>query len=207
MILLLLALAAAGQGVRLWVDRPGSPPGDLQLLSATPAHSAAAQAALIHETFRPLAPGELVDVDRAPDRELARLPRVSLALARRIVADRQANGPFRALEGLDRVPGIGPRTLERLRPHVTFSGLSGRLLAGVADSLLHLLSDSLVRINLAGARELRALPGIGPARAKAILAWRGRHGFFTEASDLAEVPGVSANLIKTFEYRLDFTTP
>lgn len=206
MILLLLALAAAGQGVRLWVDRPGSPPGDLQLLSATPAHSAAAQAARIRETFRPLAPGERVDVDRAADRELARLPRVSLALARRIVADRQARGPFRTLEGLDRVPGIGARTLERLSPHVTFSGLSGRLLTGVADSLLP-EPDSLVRVNVAGARELRALPGIGPARAEAILAWRGRHGFFTEASDLAKVPGVSANLVKTFEHRLDFTTP
>jgi competence ComEA-like helix-hairpin-helix protein len=176
------------------------------VLSATPAHSAAAQAATIRETFRPLDPGERVDVDRAPDRELARLPRVSLALARRIVADRQERGPFRSLEGLDRVPGIGPRTLERLGPHITFSGISGRLLTGVADSLLP-PPDSLVRVNLAGVRELRTLPGIGPRRAEAILAWRGRHGFFTEASDLAKVPGVSANMVKTFDHRLDFTTP
>ena len=59
---------------------------------------------------RPLAPGELVDADLASPAELARLPRVGLALAKVLVADRQAKGPFGSLEGLDRVPGIGPGT-------------------------------------------------------------------------------------------------
>lgn len=203
-VLLLLALTVAGQGIRAWVGRPDQAPGDIQLLSATPAHSAAAQAARAREAFRPLAPGERIDADRATERELARLPRISLRLARRIVADREAHGPFRELSGLDRVPGIGPRTLERIGPHITFSGVSWQPLTGMAESLLP-PGDSLVNVNRADARRLEDLPGIGPARAKAILAWRERHGFFKDAEDLAKVPGVSSRLITTFAHRLDFS--
>jgi competence protein ComEA len=39
-------------------------------------------------------------------------------LARRIVADREQNGPFRSVDDLARVKGIGPKTLEHLRPWV-----------------------------------------------------------------------------------------
>ena len=34
----------------------------------------------------------------------------------RIVADRERNGAFGSPEGLDRVPGIGPKILDRIRP-------------------------------------------------------------------------------------------
>ena len=66
----------------------------------------------------PLAP-ECMDVDRAAAVELERLPGIGPALASRIVADREQNGPFHGPEGLLRVRGIGPRTLERIRPYLT----------------------------------------------------------------------------------------
>src|SRR5690606_36698330 len=50
--------------------------------------------------------------------ELAQLDGVGEALAIRIVEDREANGPFRSIEDLDRVKGIGPKLLERLRPYL-----------------------------------------------------------------------------------------
>lgn len=40
-------------------------------------------------------------------------------MAARIVDYRTANGPFRSVEDLVNVKGIGPRTLEKLRPLVT----------------------------------------------------------------------------------------
>jgi competence protein ComEA len=40
-------------------------------------------------------------------------------LAARIVADRERNGPFRRVDDLERVSGIGPTLLARLRPLVT----------------------------------------------------------------------------------------
>jgi competence ComEA-like helix-hairpin-helix protein len=63
----------------------------------------------------PLRPGAL-DVDRAAAAEWVRLPGIGPSLAARIVADRDARGPFAAPEGLLRVRGIGRKTLEKIRP-------------------------------------------------------------------------------------------
>jgi len=57
-----------------------------------------------------------LDVDRAGLDDWERLPGIGQALAARIVADREARGPFGTPDGLLRVRGIGPRTLERIRP-------------------------------------------------------------------------------------------
>ncbi len=58
----------------------------------------------------------LIDVNSAPAPALQMLPRIGPVLAQRIVDDREANGPFATLDDLDRVRGIGPKTIERLRP-------------------------------------------------------------------------------------------
>jgi competence protein ComEA len=63
-----------------------------------------------------------LDLDLATQSELEALPRVGPALARRILANRDSFGPFRSLPALRRVRGIGPATVERLAPLVTFSG-------------------------------------------------------------------------------------
>ncbi len=61
----------------------------------------------------------LVDVNTADWPELAQLPGIGETLARRIVAVRESSGPFRDFEDLRvRVRGIGPATLERIRPHL-----------------------------------------------------------------------------------------
>lgn len=43
------------------------------------------------------------------------IPRIGPALAKRIVAYQATNGPVVELEDLDRIPGIGPKTIEGLR--------------------------------------------------------------------------------------------
>lgn len=62
-----------------------------------------------------------IDVDRASAAELVQLPGIGPALAARIVADREANGGFGSVEGLQRVRGIGPALAAKLAPFVTFS--------------------------------------------------------------------------------------
>ena len=61
-----------------------------------------------------------IDPDEANAGELIRLPGIGPALASRIVAEREARGPYRTAEALLRVPGIGPRILDRIRPYLVF---------------------------------------------------------------------------------------
>ena len=63
-----------------------------------------------------------VDLDRASVAEIDGLPGVGPSLARRLVANRDSMGAFGSLEGLERVKGMGPATIKRLSPLVTFSG-------------------------------------------------------------------------------------
>jgi competence ComEA-like helix-hairpin-helix protein len=57
-----------------------------------------------------------VEINSATWVEWMQLEGIGPALANRIVADRQVNGPFVSIEDLERVPGIGSGTLDRLRP-------------------------------------------------------------------------------------------
>jgi DNA uptake protein ComE-like DNA-binding protein len=66
-------------------------------------------------------PAGPIDLDTASEDAIETLPRVGPALARRIVANRDSLGPFRSLDGLRRVKGIGPATIALLGPLVTFS--------------------------------------------------------------------------------------
>jgi competence protein ComEA len=59
-----------------------------------------------------------VDVNVAEAPELLQLPGVGSTLAERLIADRAEHGRFRSIDDLSRVGGIGPRTLERLRPYI-----------------------------------------------------------------------------------------
>ncbi len=117
-LLLLLSLGLAGQGVRWWAARPGEAPGQVELLAALPPRSPLAHRDSLLALARPLGPDERIDPDRATAAELARLPRVGPRLAKTIVADREARGPFGTLEALDRVPGIGPGLMATIGSHL-----------------------------------------------------------------------------------------
>jgi competence protein ComEA len=59
-----------------------------------------------------------LDANSATWVEWGQINGIGDGLARRIVADREQNGPFRSVDDLGRVKGIGPKTLEHLRPWV-----------------------------------------------------------------------------------------
>lgn len=193
-LLLLLALAVVGQGVRHLVSRPGEAPGQVQLLATLSPGSPSAQRDSAMRQGRPLDAGEQVDVDVATAGELTRLPRIGPRLAKVIVADRQANGAFGSLAGLDRVSGVGPGLLKVLAPHVVFSG-------SAASHHTDQLSAAL-NINSATVPELDALPGVGPAKAAAILQYRDQHGPFTAVEELVRVPGFGAAAVSRLRERV-----
>jgi len=54
----------------------------------------------------------------------------------------------------------------------------------------------MLDINTATQKELESLPGIGPAKAAAIIAWRRENGPFRYPEELLEVPGIGEKTLK-----------
>jgi competence protein ComEA len=130
-LIFLAGLALLGAGTRaLRARRP-----------ASPTHAIDQQIEAIDSAKRPsrrASARQPVDLDVASAAEIEKLPGIGPSLAKRIVADRTANGPFGCLEALDRVKGVGPALLARLDSLATFSlggvapcGLPGRAPAGL----------------------------------------------------------------------------
>jgi comEA protein len=71
---------------------------------------------VIERGSSPLPPAR-IDINTAEHYELELLPGIGPATAQAIIDDRTANGPFTSLEDLARVKGIGPATVESVRPH------------------------------------------------------------------------------------------
>ncbi|GAI14805.1 unnamed protein product [marine sediment metagenome] len=62
-----------------------------------------------------------IDINRAEPWLLEALSGIGEVLAQRIVDYRSENGPFRRIEDLLKVSGIGPATFENIKGHITVS--------------------------------------------------------------------------------------
>ncbi len=82
-----------------------------------------------------------IDLDQAAPDAIERLPGIGPAMARRIVGDRDANGPFGCLIALDQVKGIGPAMLKRLDSLTTFSGPGRPVCSGTPTIAPHRQDD------------------------------------------------------------------
>ncbi len=60
-----------------------------------------------------------IDINRAETWLLQALPGIGEVLAQRIVDYRSENGPFRRIEDLLKVSGIGPATFEQIKDYIT----------------------------------------------------------------------------------------
>jgi competence protein ComEA len=60
-------------------------------------------------------PSQVIDINSASQQELEALPGVGPVIARRIIEGR----PYRAVDDLRRVPGVGEKRWAEIRPHVT----------------------------------------------------------------------------------------
>jgi competence protein ComEA len=62
--------------------------------------------------------GLALDLNSATAKDLEVLPGIGPVLARRLIEHRQTHGPFKNLEDLLAVPGLGEQKLARLKPYV-----------------------------------------------------------------------------------------
>jgi competence ComEA-like helix-hairpin-helix protein len=122
--LVALALLLLGAARDLWRLRGAPPP-------APPPQAAAAMPwpdtvvadsttlAVVAPRDSAARPNPRLDLNRAGAAELDALPGVGPVLAARIVEQRRRFGPFRRVDDLRAVRGVGPRLLARLRPLVS----------------------------------------------------------------------------------------
>jgi competence protein ComEA len=60
-----------------------------------------------------------INVNTAGQAELELLPNVGPAMAKKIMDYRALHGPFKSIADLDKVKGIGPKTMAKIAPLVT----------------------------------------------------------------------------------------
>jgi len=86
--------------------------------------------------------------------------------------------------------------LRAIGPHLGFSGtpVGGRAAAG---------QEELVDVNTGGPAELERLPGVGPARAAAIVRFRETHGRFGSVEELGGVPGMGPAALARLQGRVE----
>ena len=133
-----------------------------------------------------LAFAQPVNVNKASPTELEKVKGVGRALAARIVDYRKANGPFKSLDDLTKVSGIGATTLERMKLSLT-------------------VSAPKLDLNAATAKELERLPGIGKVLAVRIVGHRKINGPFKSLNDLIGVKGVNDSMIGKLSGQLTVT--
>jgi len=112
------------------------------------------------------------------------------------------------------VAGIGPGLLKVIEPHAAFSGAAGPRGSGAAPSTRVIAPctegtappprchAATLNLNTATLTQLDSLPGVGPAKAAAILQYRQEHGPFRTVEDLAQVPGFGPTAVSRLHQRL-----
>ena len=66
----------------------------------------------------------------------------------------------------------------------------------IDDSLIRSNDSNKIHINTASEKEILQLPGIGPAKAAAIIAYREEHGPFQKVEDLSNVTGIGEKTLE-----------
>lgn len=69
------------------------------------------------------------------------------------------------------------------------------------------VATGVVNINTATEEQLQLLPGVGPSKAAAIVAYRKRHGNFKKVDDLRRVKGFGAKTLKKLKPYLSVSGP
>ncbi len=148
----------------------------------------------------PVAPAAVtgkININTATSSQLESLPGIGPVKAQGIIAGR----PYSSIEDLDKVPRIGPKTIENLRPYITVGEaaapaaaptIAPAVIPTVAPAVAPAVVAGKININTATQAQLESLPGIGPVKAQGIIANRP----YSSIEDLDEVPRIGPKTIE-----------
>jgi competence protein ComEA len=157
-----------------------------------------------------------VDLNRATRAELLQLPGIGESLAKRIEEYRLEHGRFRQVNDLIEVHGVGPATLERLRPWIEVKIDGGESFTREEPATPRPVSrsknreeapsakkpsqketglTSAIDINRATLTELQRLPGVGPKMSQKIVDERDKAPF-KSVDDLRRVHGIGPKTLE-----------
>jgi competence protein ComEA len=152
-----------------------------------------------------------LDLNRASRGELALLRGLGPARAQAIEDHRRQHGPFRSVDELRKVPGVGPKTLDRIRSMLfvddavamdaesmtaTEAVVARPAPASVAKSKKEASLANPINVNRADAAGLQKLPGVGVKTAQRILDERTLRGPFKTVDELRRVPGIGPKTLE-----------
>jgi competence protein ComEA len=165
-----------------------------------------------------LSPSDVVfriDLNRASRAELLQVPGFGPSLVDRIESHRRDHGPFHSVDELVDVQGVGPTTLQRVRPWVTVA-TADDLSTGTIPNAPHssekparavskkeTAGSTLLDPNRATLDQLQRLPGIGPKMAQRIIDEREKKPFKT-VEDLRHVSGIGPKTLDKLRPFLQF---
>ena len=143
-----------------------------------------------------------IDINSATQAELESLKGIGASTATKIIAAR----PFKSIEDLKNVSGIGQATFDGLKDLVTVQAIKAADTAGVGsrkknrakkEARKNRAGDKaeLIDLNSADKAELDGLPGVGPAMAAKIIAARP----FKNIEDLKKIRGFNQKKFNTIK--------
>lgn len=153
-----------------------------------------------------------LDVNAADRAELLQIPGVGPTLADAILTHRSTFGPFQSLDELDGVPGIGGKTLDKLRNWLVVDAKAQTRPAepkfetlvrpapsapptpAPTPTTTKLAPGQTLDPNTATLAELQQLPGIGAKMAERIVAERDK-SLFKSIDDLRRVSGIGVKTL------------